>query len=138
MPVIATVGVTSSASPVGASILLPSAVVPSDAVNVPEADELDIPLADSFAVPGLSVVPDPFVFAAPIPRGGENLPPGLERIATSSGAVTQDGAPSEAVSSPKFSSFLHDFRLTLSSRDASPVVKDSKLFILCEYVGLGS
>ena len=95
VPVAATVGITSSASTVGASVLPPPAVVPTEGVshlpdvNVSQADELDIPLADLFGVPGLSGVPEPFVFAAPISRGGEDLPPGRGGNATSSGAVTR-------------------------------------------------
>ena len=84
-------------------------------------------MADLFAAPGQSSVAAASVFAAPIPRGGEDICPGFGGNETASRAATPVDVSSKTLSSPKFTSLLHDFGLTLSRRVTSPVVKDSKL-----------
>ena len=142
MPVVAPIGIASTAFPDRVFAPPPTAGVPTGGVDDSQADDLDIPLADLFAGPGQSSVAAAFVFAAPIPGGGEDIPPGFGGNETASRAVTPVDVSSKTVSSPKFTvipavipdglppSFLHNFGLTKSRRVTSPVVKDSKLCAL--------
>ena len=78
MPVIAPDGIASSTVPGRVFAPHPTAGVLTGGVDDCQADVLDSPLADLFAAPDQSTVAAAFVFAAPIPRGGEDIPPGLE------------------------------------------------------------
>ena len=122
-------GIASSAVPGRAFASPPTAGVLTGGVDDCPADDLDISLADLFAAPDQSSAAA-FVFAAPIPRGGDDIPPGIGGNRTISRAVTPVNVTSKTTNSPKFTSLLHGFGLTMSKQMTSPVVKDGKLCVL--------